>query len=86
MIKNLILILLIFFVYRVVKKWMMEADKDRSVYPIEKKGPMVDDVMLKDPLCGVYFPKKDAISLKEDGKVLYFCSEKCRDDYKNKMA
>ncbi|MBW2010786.1 MAG: hypothetical protein JRI32_03825 [Deltaproteobacteria bacterium] len=41
----------------------------------------IDDVMVKDPYCGVYFPKRDGIPLNVDGKNLYFCSNECRDKF-----
>ena len=48
-----------------------------------RAGPGIEDVMIKDPVCQIYFPKREGIRLKKDGKELYFCSEKCRDTYLN---
>jgi uncharacterized protein len=41
----------------------------------------VDDVMIQDPQCGVYFPQNKAVVLKAGGRTLYFCSEECRERY-----
>jgi YHS domain-containing protein len=41
----------------------------------------MDDVMIQDPFCEIYFPKKDGVHLRINGKDLYFCSEDCRDKY-----
>ena len=41
----------------------------------------IDDVMIKDPVCKVYFPKRDGVHLKTDGQDLYFCSSGCRDKF-----
>jgi YHS domain-containing protein len=41
----------------------------------------IDDVMIKDPYCEAYFPKKDAVHLKFDGKDLQFCSTRCKDKF-----
>jgi YHS domain-containing protein len=41
----------------------------------------VDDVMVKDPHCGVYFPKRDGIRLELNGEELFFCSTECKDKY-----
>jgi YHS domain-containing protein len=41
----------------------------------------VDDVMVKDPYCEVYFPKRKGIQLKVKGEDLYFCSPECRDKF-----
>jgi YHS domain-containing protein len=87
MLKNLILIVMIFVVYRIIKQMLLDPmKKDNNPYPLEKnRGESADDLMIKDPECGVYFPQRQGISLRVDGQTLYFCSEKCRDDYKSKM-
>jgi hypothetical protein len=41
----------------------------------------VDDLMVKDPNCGIYFPKREGIRLQGANVDLYFCSAKCRDEY-----
>ena len=41
----------------------------------------IDDIMVKDPFCETYFPKRDGVHLKLGGKDLYFCSTDCRDQY-----
>ena len=83
MIKNLILIAVIYFVYMTIKSVML---KDSTVDIKENfgsnKSSNSDDVMIKDPQCGVYFPQRDGISLKKGSETLYFCSDKCRDEYK----
>ena len=80
--RNLILLLIIYLVYKTVKRWMIDQEKNDINYPLGKRGDDKDDVMIKDPQCGVYFPKREGIGLKVDGETVYFCSEKCRDDYK----
>ena len=46
-------------------------------------GPQdqVDDVMVKDPVCGTHFPKRDGVTITTSHDVLYFCSDKCRERY-----
>ena len=41
----------------------------------------VDDVMVKDPFCETYFPKRDGIKKVIGGQTYYFCSIECRDKY-----
>ena len=41
----------------------------------------IDDDMVKDPYCGVYFAKRDGVLLRHQGKDIYFCSEECRDNF-----
>ncbi len=40
-----------------------------------------DNLMVKDPYCGVYFLRKDGHHLRHGGEDLYFCSPECRDNY-----
>jgi len=41
----------------------------------------IDDLMVQDPNCRAYIPKREAVLVQKNGKKLYFCSEKCRDNY-----
>ena len=44
-------------------------------------GGHIDDVMIKDPFCEAYFPRRNAVHLNLNGNDYYFCSEACRDQY-----
>jgi hypothetical protein len=46
-----------------------------------KEASQIDDVMIKDPYCEAYFPKRNAVHLNLNANDLYFCSEECRDKY-----
>ena len=39
------------------------------------------DELVQDPVCKVYVPRREAIVLRGQTESLYFCSEKCRDQY-----
>ena len=41
----------------------------------------IDDLMIQDPYCEVYFPRKEGHHLRFKGEDLYFCSKECRDKY-----
>lgn len=79
----IIILVLIYLIYRLM----------RNVYPQVKKGyregmaksdTTVLDEMVKDPVCQVYLPKKQAISEKMGNEWYFFCSEECRKKYKEK--
>ncbi len=76
----LILLGIIYLAYRALKSWMLQntSSQDRV---FGKTAAEIDDVMIKDPFCEVYFPKRDAVHLNVDGKDLYFCSTECRDKF-----
>jgi YHS domain-containing protein len=76
----LIILALIYFAYRAIKSWMLPSGSLRSKVSREPAGK-IDDVMVKDPYCEVYFPKRNGVHLKINGKDLYFCSTTCRDNY-----
>jgi uncharacterized protein len=80
MIRLLIFGLLIYLGYRAVRTLVDGSSLNgRSVSG--KNVGKIDDVMIKDPYCEVYFPQKEGVHLREGGKDLYFCSEDCRDKY-----
>ncbi|MGB6064330.1 MAG: hypothetical protein WBG50_05955 [Desulfomonilaceae bacterium] len=39
--------------------------------------------MVRDPVCGLYIPSDGAVGLIDNGKVIHFCSEKCRQKFIN---
>jgi YHS domain-containing protein len=40
-----------------------------------------DDIMVKDPFCNTYFPKRSGVHLHYKGQDLYFCKTECRDGF-----
>jgi uncharacterized protein len=79
MIKILIYILLIYIVYKVFRSIMAPSgDSTRKGYG---ETGAADDIMIKDPVCEIYFPKKDGVCLNLDGNEICFCSNECRDKY-----
>lgn len=77
--------LIVYLAYRVLKSQFRiggQAGTGRDTGPPDQ----VDDLMVQDPACGVYFPKKDAYHLRFKGKDLYFCSPACRDKYRSDHA
>ena len=78
----LIFIAIIYIVYKVLKSWMLKHLPAAGGPPDSDRAPAeIDDVMVKDPYCEVYFPKRKGIQLKVKGEDLYFCSPECRDKF-----
>lgn len=76
----LLLGLAIYVAYMLLKKWMGPGRSvQRRTEELASGG--VDDVMVKDPSCGTYYPQRGMIRETIDGKIHYFCSDKCRDKY-----
>jgi len=76
----LIIIALIYLGYRIFKSWVSPRATPRQRFPGREENN-IDDVMIKDPYCDAYFPKRNGVHLHIDGKDLYFCSKGCRDKY-----
>ena len=80
---RIIFFVLLYVLYRTVKSWYQSnfsapnGGLDTSETPPEQ----VADLMVQDPYCHVYFPKREGVHLRENGQDYYFCSEKCKNDY-----
>jgi YHS domain-containing protein len=81
MIKFLILFAVGYLLYRSMKSWMFPNSKPKTNVSGQKVR-QIDDVMIKDPYCQAYFPKRNAVHLNSGGDDLYFCSQECRDKYR----
>jgi len=79
-IRLLIFAILGVVVYRVMKSILGGSGSGRVDTSYGPPG-QVDDVMVKDPVCGTHFPKRDGVTVSTSHDVLYFCSNKCRDHY-----
>ncbi|MEW5910384.1 MAG: hypothetical protein AB1659_11330 [Thermodesulfobacteriota bacterium] len=80
MIRLIIFIIGVYISYRILKAWMTGAPIPKR--PVSgKKRDAIDDVMIKDPVCQVYFPKRQGVHLRHQGEDFYFCSTRCRERY-----
>lgn len=77
----LILIGLIYVAWRLLKSVMLKSGGNRQ--PIQGRGDPGVDVMVQDPVCGVYIPKREGVALKQGTSEMYFCSNKCKNKYLN---
>jgi YHS domain-containing protein len=78
-VRLLLLIVIVYLGYRFVKSWLA-----RTLQPPGEKGthnPQIDDVMIKDPVCGIYFPRREGVELRQGGQTYLFCSTACRDRF-----
>lgn len=81
----LILCLLIYLGYRAVKTFGGTGKPSaRPAMPADRMS--VDDIMVKDPACGIYIPRKDGIRETIGGETCYFCSVACREKYLEKAG
>ena len=80
-----ILFFALFLVFYYVIKSFLRGLKSRKVLKTGSKHDgktPVTDILVQDPVCGVYCAKRDALSLNWQGKTYYFCSDKCRNKFR----
>ncbi|ETR69953.1 MAG: TRASH domain-containing protein [Candidatus Magnetoglobus multicellularis str. Araruama] len=76
----IILWAIVYFGYRAIKTIMFGAITHQHRDHLQKPGNQnVIDVMIQDPVCGVYFPKKEGVrATNSKGQEIFFCSETCK--------
>ncbi|PIE67581.1 MAG: hypothetical protein CSA23_03115 [Deltaproteobacteria bacterium] len=77
--KLLMFTAIVYLAYRAVKSWVLRNIK--GVGQSRSTGAAIDDVMIKDPVCGIYFPKREGVQVQRGGKQYFFCSNQCRDRF-----
>jgi YHS domain-containing protein len=82
MIKLLIFALLGFLAYTLYTLLRRSLGGGTSSIPPEKTRQ--GEEMVRDPHCGTYLPKGEALEKIIDGERHYFCSTRCRDAFKAK--
>ena len=71
----IILVILFFILYKLL---FGGRKKKKVAGPSSKKQQSVaQDILVEDPVCHSYVPKKEAVKAIKDGETHYFCSEKC---------
>ena len=81
MIRLLIFGALIYLLYRALKSWIFKDLKIEDPGSTGDDRKQIDDIMVKDPFCNTYFPKRDALRVKHKGETLFFCSQECKQKY-----
>jgi YHS domain-containing protein len=76
----LVLLGLLYLCYRLLKSWLLKETSSQKT-AFGKKAGEIDDVMVRDPYCNVYFAKRDGVHLNIQGKDVYFCSTECKDKF-----
>ncbi len=76
-IRIIILAVLFYILWRLVRGGKGNSKKSASPPPVS------DDVLVEDPVCHLYVPRRQAVRVRHHGKTLYFCSTTCRDRYRS---
>jgi len=80
-IRLLIGILILFLLYKLLRKGASLAGRRSSAAPPAAAG----EDLVEDPHCHTYVPLSHACRSSLNGKTVYFCSRKCLEEYERKM-
>ena len=69
-------IILIYLFYKLVRTWK------RVRGPSKEDLPAAGEDLVEDPVCHTYVPVSHTRQVEICGKTVYFCSEKCLEQYK----
>jgi YHS domain-containing protein len=54
--------------------------------PAKIRTPGAGEELVEDPHCHAYVPVSQAFRMEIDGKTVYFCSQKCLDQYEKNQT
>ena len=81
-IKVVIFALVCYVLYRL----FMNDSKKRAEKEAQQQKKRVDSgEMVKDPVCGTYVEKDNAITVRNGDQTLHFCSYECRDKFLERL-
>ncbi len=76
MARLIILIILVYILYRLIKGAFLKSMKNAPKGASETVSEMV-----QDPFCKTYIPRGEAYRKVIDGKDMFFCSRECADKF-----
>ena len=82
--RTLLLVLLLLFLVRAVVRLVRGVAQGMSgdnFSPPRQRGQTPPVKMIADPVCGTFVIPAKAYHLSRGRETLYFCSEKCRDQW-----
>ncbi len=84
MLRLLIIIFLIYLLYRVVRRYLGPVRTNRQQNIRDSEGETVDE-MVQDPACGTYIPRRDAHRKVIGGREYFFCSRECEERFEREQ-
>ena len=72
----IILVGLIYLLYRALKRWMAIDFVAARKGAFPKSKEQLDDFMVKDPFCGTFFPKREGVRERNKGRGPIFLQRK----------
>jgi YHS domain-containing protein len=66
-----------YVIFRLVKRAYRSFTLGPGSSPKAAPPPREPEVLVQDPMCGTFIPRKEALKTARDGKDFFFCSEGC---------
>jgi uncharacterized protein len=86
MLRWVLILILVIFVVRALWR-LLEGMIDGIAGPRRSSQPPQQGVqMVRDPVCGTFVVPSRAVTLAQRGEQVYFCSPRCRDQYRARTA
>ena len=83
MLRLIIYGVLFYCIYQVIRK--ISPSREAGSGPVGKKDGMSrGEDLVEDPCCHTYIPVSNACEYLIDGRPVYFCSQKCLDEYRSR--
>ena len=76
--RMIIWLILLYVGFRIIKGFIAQRQS-------EPETKRVDDDAVRDPVCGVYVAKEDAVIGTVEGDKVYFCSMECLEKYRDQL-
>jgi YHS domain-containing protein len=81
LIRFVIICVLVYFAYRIVKWIFFSPVKSSYELPKRQESTQNGEELIQDPYCHIYMPISHAYKASIEGQELYFCSKKCCERY-----
>ena len=79
---NLFRLAILSFLFYILYRLIVGGLRKKSVARRKSdKNLPKHDTLVEDPVCHTYVPQKQALTIEEKDKTVYFCSAACRDKY-----
>jgi YHS domain-containing protein len=75
-------IIVIYFLVKLIRVAFPASGGGTDRSKIRKSG--TGEELVEDPQCHTYVPVTQAFRTERDGKILYFCSQKCLEQYEKR--
>ena len=73
-------IVVIYLLFRLIRRGFPKVGGKPA--PANIKSPGAGEELVEDPECHAYVPVSQALTREIDGKRVYFCSQKCLEQYR----